>query len=540
MDNLKILLLNPPFKDFAAYDLFFKPYGLLNISTFFKFLGFDPVFIDCIDKNNEEFEYEKGYHLGNLKNDGTGKFNKIEIEKPDVLKHIKRKYFHYGISINFLEKYLNNYNSFDLIFINVTFTYHYNILYDLVPVLKKHSQKAKIFLGGIYPIVYYTHASNLAKELKIDYVISGGFEQIIPFLLKLKDKKFNILKKRIFDYFLNKNIKNFNKGNDNIINKNNNNIKNKNSNTLNNKTINNNNNEINNNNTINNNDLLLSNEILKKLPYLENFFSPDWNNYRKLNYGIIRTEKGCPYNCPYCSSKIIFKGYREKPIELILKELRYFKNKNVKNIAFYDDALLLNNKRIKNLLKLIYNEFKDYFTFYLPNAVHLRFLDEEILELFKKLNFKMIRFGFETADEYWIRKRGNKFEKEDLEHLFSLLKNSCIDKNIFKFYILIGLPDQTENEVKYSVNYLLENGYQPYFALYSPIPSTLYYNNLVQTISNNKDTSNIENRKILYKIKYDIREPLFQNPSIYTYNNTIFTEEKVKKWKEKIKKYQFL
>lgn len=560
MDRLNILLFNPPFKDFAAYDLYFKPYGLLNISTFFKLLGYNPILIDCIDKNNPEFIYKVGYKKGNIKKDGTGKFPKIEVKKPEILKSVKRKYFLYGISIDFVKKYLNKFDKFDLIFINISFTYHYNILEEVIPVLRKHSPESFIILGGIYPAVYYSHASWYAKKIGIDFIVKGGFENIIEILLKMGekisnhkkiiDRKYLILKNRIINFIksINKNIKH----NDSFfinslfeltfVEKYSNYTQQKYS--------------------FNIKDFFNIKESYKYLMYLENFFSPDWNQYKELDYGIIRTEKGCPYSCPYCSSKVIYPDYSEKSIDLILGELFYFKKRGIRNIAFYDDALLVNKKRVKLLLKKIYNKFNDYFYFYLPNAVHLRFLDEEILYYFKILNFKMIRFGFETAEDYWIEHRGGKFNKKELEYLFVLLENSGIEKKFFKFYILIGLPDQTEEEVRYSVNYLLKKGYKPYFALYSPIPSTTYFNLLVNSLNNeftlfNKNIRNIvnktneaingkfyndENNVNLYKnmIKYDIREPLLQNPSIYTYNNTVFTEDKVKKWKLKIKLDQLL
>jgi hypothetical protein len=46
--NPNIILINPWIYDFAAYDLWSKPLGLLYIASYLKKLGFNVQLIDCL------------------------------------------------------------------------------------------------------------------------------------------------------------------------------------------------------------------------------------------------------------------------------------------------------------------------------------------------------------------------------------------------------------------------------------------------------------------------------------------------------------
>ncbi len=47
----QILLINPWITDFAAYDLWMKPLGLLYIAGLLKGYGFQVTLIDCLNFN---------------------------------------------------------------------------------------------------------------------------------------------------------------------------------------------------------------------------------------------------------------------------------------------------------------------------------------------------------------------------------------------------------------------------------------------------------------------------------------------------------
>lgn len=493
----KILLLNPPINDFSQYDLFSKPYGLMKIANLLKILKIDFAYIDCLDKDLSYFKDRSKYIKGKTKEDGTGKFYKSEIELPDTLKITNKKYFRFGLTNEDFENLLFQYNEFDYIFININFSFHYNIIYEIVPILKKHSKNSKIYIGGIFSILYEAEIKNNYKDL-LNYIDGIGPKNLNDFLIFLyKEKLINdrniyqlkdYLLKLDYSFLINeKELKELN-----------------------------------------------SKESLDFLKEIQNFninldkyIFPLWDLYNELNYGILRTTIGCPFKCKYCASKVINKDFFIINKELLIKEIEKFFDKKISNIAFYDDALLFCKENIIDLFKIIdlfslknKNEKENnfYFSFYLPNAVHIKFFDDEIAFWFKKLNFKMIRFGFESLDESKNKIRGEKFRKEDLDKLIEIIEKNNINKDYIKFYLLIGLPDQTIEEVKYSVNYLTSKGFKTYFAFYSPIKGTFYYEVIME-----------EFRK--GNIKNDITDFLWHNPAIFSFFNTHFNEELVRSYK---------
>jgi hypothetical protein len=91
MARKRILLVNPHIEDFAAYDHFAKPLGLLWLASYLR-ERFDISFLNALDRENQ---HEKPVRI---KEDGTGDFLKRNITKPEALSDIPRTYKRYGLS----------------------------------------------------------------------------------------------------------------------------------------------------------------------------------------------------------------------------------------------------------------------------------------------------------------------------------------------------------------------------------------------------------------------------------------------------------
>jgi hypothetical protein len=53
-DTPHILLINPWIHDFAAYDFWAKPLGLLTIAGILRLHGYEITYIDCLDRFHPE------------------------------------------------------------------------------------------------------------------------------------------------------------------------------------------------------------------------------------------------------------------------------------------------------------------------------------------------------------------------------------------------------------------------------------------------------------------------------------------------------
>jgi len=170
-DAPNILLINPWIHDFAAYDFWAKPVGLLYLASILKKHGFAVSYIDCLDR----------FHPQRPKTDpytryGRGPYLKTKIRKPAVLSDITRNYSRYGIRKEWFFKQLHSIPKPDLILITSLMTYWYPGLQETIRETKKTYPDVPIILGGIYATLCKQHA---VEHSGADLVVTGSDENNI-------------------------------------------------------------------------------------------------------------------------------------------------------------------------------------------------------------------------------------------------------------------------------------------------------------------------------------------------------------------------
>ena len=180
-------------------------------------------------------------------------------------------------------------------------------------------------------------------------------------------------------------------------------------------------------------------------------------------YAPILTSRGCPFLEP---------RLRRRSPENVFQELCHWHNNfQVKNFAFYDDALLINPERYAfPLLERIIDEKMDIF-FHTPNALHIREISAKAADLMFKAGFKTIRLGLETAD-FSSHRHDIKVKRNEFFTAVDHLRTSGFAKDQLGAYLLCGMPDQNLDEVEASVNLVKGLGLTPVLAYYTPIPHT--------------------------------------------------------------------
>ncbi len=179
-----ILLVNPWTTDFAAYDLWSKPLGLLYIGSLLKEGGVDVALLDCLERSSGKSCGKKnGVIAGRERFFGTGKYDKTPIEKPHQYKDIPRRYFRYGITEeSFVKKATGLPRRPDLILITSIMTYWYPGVAKTIELLKEIFPSVPVWLGGIYARLCYEHA---IKNMTADLVLKTPLEHF-PDLLEAK------------------------------------------------------------------------------------------------------------------------------------------------------------------------------------------------------------------------------------------------------------------------------------------------------------------------------------------------------------------
>ena len=170
---VNILLINPWIYDFAAYDFWIKPIGLLSIGSVLRKFGYQIFLIDCLDRYNPHLSKLKGELKPKEKKYGTGKFSREPVEKPEILKDIPRRYCRYGIPPEIFQKELSALPRPDVILITSGMTYWYPGVFKAIEIVKDYYPEVPIALGGIYATLCYDHA---LRNSGADYVIPGEGE----------------------------------------------------------------------------------------------------------------------------------------------------------------------------------------------------------------------------------------------------------------------------------------------------------------------------------------------------------------------------
>ncbi len=384
---IKAIVVNPPVYDFTLYDFWLKPYGALRVYNFLKSSGkVDVSFFDFLDRYSP---YVDSYGFRFKDEFGKGKFIGVEVEKPQILSFVRRKFKRFGIPLEYYVRLIKGFKP-EFVLIYTGMTYWYPGVKEVIEATRNIlANEVKIITGGVLS----TLLPEFVKELGADNVISG--------------EAFNPLSE-IFD-----------------------------------------------------------------IKYRSDMaILPSWSLYGYLPYIVIRLTEGCPFRCPYCASYLLKPVFRILDIERVLREVERWTEKGVKNVAFYDDALLVRKKDafIPFLEKVIERGIKA--NFHTPNALHARFIDMDTAILMKRAGFKTIYLGFETSDESKQRELGGKVYTNEFDRAVGNLLKAGFERKNITAYIFMGLPEMSIDEVENALYHVNSLGIKAMLSEYSPIPGT--------------------------------------------------------------------
>ncbi len=432
-----LILINPWIHDFAAYDLWAKPLGLLSLAARLRRIGYEVSFVDCLapiqgPTNGQDLKSPKRGAYG------TGKFPRTEIQKPAVLAHINRPYSRYGILPRQLEQSLKMIESPAAILVTSLMTYWYPGVLETIRVARLTHPHVPIILGGIYARLCTQHAISASGA---DHVISlYSFSALLELLKKLGITPTGRHSNKSYH------------------------------------------------------------------PY------PAFDLVQPLRYVCLLTSTGCPYRCHYCASSFLFPRFEQKDPEKVFREIAYWSHEwGVKDIAFYDDALLVNARAhfIPLMERVIGAGLR--VRFHTPNGIHIREVNRDVAQAMREGGFVTVRIGLETADFDGRSALDNKLTQGEFERGVRHLIDAGFSHSQIGAYILVGLPDQSVASVERSIDFVASHRVMPHLAEYSPLPHTPLW------------------AKALKSARYDIeREPLFHNNTLLP----CWDESKARRMKE--------
>ena len=205
----------------------------------------------------------------------------------------------------------------------------------------------------------------------------------------------------------------------------------------------------------------------------DEFKLPAWELYPKLNVGVMTLTRGCPFQCSYCFVPQSGVGFSARPLKECLAELELLASLGVKNIAFYDDALLFQPEKIliPFLQALIKKNLK--LNFHTPNALHARFMTADIARLMVQAGFKMFYLGFESRSEAFHQQTGSgKVVSDELAEAVNHLKKAGAAAQNITAYEILGHPKADVQQLEQSMRFANSLCIQIMLSDFSPIPGT--------------------------------------------------------------------
>ena len=170
----RILLVNPPIYDFAAYDFWLQPYGLLSVAG--QLRGQAEFFLfDYLDRARGNCGLRiadcglKKASAANPQSDrwGRGRLCCERIESPAPLKSIPRYFRRFGVARTCFTDYLRERGPFDYVLIQTMMTYWYPGIQEVIEDVRRAWPGARIVLGGNYATICSEHARGLGADLVV-------------------------------------------------------------------------------------------------------------------------------------------------------------------------------------------------------------------------------------------------------------------------------------------------------------------------------------------------------------------------------------
>jgi radical SAM superfamily enzyme YgiQ (UPF0313 family) len=386
----RVLLVNPWIYDFAAHDLWSEPLGLLTIAAALRDNGYELTLLDCLAP-----------HPGTPRRraDGSGKFLKTRLEKPEPIAFVPRRYGRYGLPLAQFDAALSNIPTPDVVLVASGMTYWYPGVVEVIRQVRMRFGMVPVAVGGVYATLCPEHARHCTGA---DRVIAG------PGVVAA---------------------------------------------------------------------LRLADEVTGHSSNPERYLNPHtWpaplHGLVPRPFAGIVTSWGCPFHCTYCASRRLQPTFIQRDPSAIVDEIAECAERGITDVAFYDDALLVDASRhIEPILEGVLARGLSV-RFHTPNGLHVKEISSRLAALMARAGLVTVRLSLETIDSGRQRVTGDKVTTESFLRAVSHLQAAGFEPRQMGAYILAGLPGQPLSEVEASIRFAHRLGVQAKLALFSPIPGT--------------------------------------------------------------------
>jgi anaerobic magnesium-protoporphyrin IX monomethyl ester cyclase len=206
---------------------------------------------------------------------------------------------------------------------------------------------------------------------------------------------------------------------------------------------------------------------------------PYWGNLIMEDIPVF-TSRGCPYRCAFCDAHTFWrKSYRRHSAAYVVSMIEtYVIERGAKIIHFLDDLWIADKSRFREIVdELEKRNLLGSISFY--GFVRSNLIHEADILLLKRMKYKHVRFGAESASEQLLKRlKGDGISVTDHQRTIDLCHKygiSCSASFMF------GVPGETMQDLEMTRRFLRYNRGKFFVSgIYSftPIPGTPMYEDL--------------------------------------------------------------
>lgn len=189
----------------------------------------------------------------------------------------------------------------------------------------------------------------------------------------------------------------------------------------------------------------------------------------KISIGSMITSRGCPYQCVFCSSSLLFgKKFRARSAKNVVDEMEHLRHVyKAKYVEFLDDIFTLNKKRVVEICHEILARHLDM-EWVCSSRVDI--ISRELMKIMKKAGCTTIYFGVESGNQRILNLMKKGIKIEQAVRAVKWAKKVGIETAVT---FIIGMLGETKDEIKRTIQFAqkLKPDYAQ-FSIATPFPGT--------------------------------------------------------------------
>lgn len=187
---------------------------------------------------------------------------------------------------------------------------------------------------------------------------------------------------------------------------------------------------------------------------------------------VIKVSRGCPYHCFFClATPVSGVKVRKRSPKNIIEEIRECVNKyGITNFLFWSDIFNLDRDWTIDLCRKI---IESGLNITWSSNTRANTMDEELAGIMYRSGCRLVSIGVESGSQLILNNIGKKITLEEIRNTIKILKKNKI--KVYNYFV-IGLPWETEDTVKETIDFAIEldSNFVSFYTA-TPLPGTKFF-----------------------------------------------------------------